>query len=575
MFRNVDTGKTIYFEQYEGFPLDIEKLRRLIKQTRLISFNGIGYDIPVLSRALTGKTCAEIRAVSDAIIVGGQKWWQVSRSMGFPIVEVDHIDIMEVLPGMGGLKLYGGRLHCPTLQDMPIEHDEHVTPAQHQLIRDYCANDLALTEALYKKMLPQIQLREKMSAEYEIDLRSKSDAQIAETVIKQEVQKLKGKVVVRPEIKPWTRFAYTPPAWVKFVGRPLQQLLRDVSDADFKIDHNGSVVMPEVLAEALIPIGKGVYRMGIGGLHSSEAVQAHFATDQAILVDRDVRSYYPATIINQGLAPAQMGKEFLQVYRGIVKRRLEAKAAGDKVTDDALKICINGSFGKFGSKWSILYAPDLLIQVTITGQLALLMLIEMLEKEGIPIVSANTDGIVIKCPTSKIDEMDLIVEDWETRTGFETEATPYSAIYSRDVNNYLAIKPDGAIKAKGVYSTTAINKNPNNAICVEAAINALQNSDRFGIEDFIRESRDITKFVTVRTVKGGALKDGAYLGKVVRWIYAKGVTGTINYQTNGYIVPRTEGAKPLMTLGEFPDDIDYDWYIAEAEGILKDIGAVA
>jgi hypothetical protein len=43
---------------------------------------------------------------------------------------------------------------------------------------------------------------------------------------------------------------------------------------------------------------------------------------------------------------------------------------------DSLKITINGSFGKLGNYYSALYAPDLMVQVTVTGQLALLKLIE-------------------------------------------------------------------------------------------------------------------------------------------------------------------------------------------------------
>lgn len=62
------------------------------------------------------------------------------------------------------------------------------------------------------------------------------------------------------------------------------------------------------------------------------------------------------------------------------------------------KIVLNGTFGKLGSKYSFLYSPNLMIQVTITGQLALLMLIEALEAAGISVVSANTDGIVSRCP---------------------------------------------------------------------------------------------------------------------------------------------------------------------------------
>jgi len=59
-----------------------------------------------------------------------------------------------------------------------------------------------------------------------------------------------------------------------------------------------------------------------------------------------------------------------------------------KKTANTLKTLLNGSFGKLGSRYSIFYAPTEMLQVTITGQLALLMLIEMMELCGIPVVSA-------------------------------------------------------------------------------------------------------------------------------------------------------------------------------------------
>jgi DNA polymerase elongation subunit (family B) len=183
----------------------------------------------------------------------------------------------------------------------------------------------------------------------------------------------------------------------------MQWTLATVCSALFVVGEDGTIGMPEQLKELGIAIGDSVYRMGIGGLHSSEQKAIHYATDDTILVDRDVASYYPAIILNTGMYPEQMGPNFLTVYRDIVRQRLDAKKRGDKVAADSLKITINGTFGKLGSPWSTLYAPNLLIQVTVTGQLALLMLIERLELRGIPVVSANTDGLVIKCP-KRLDE---------------------------------------------------------------------------------------------------------------------------------------------------------------------------
>lgn len=244
---------------------------------------------------------------------------------------------------------------------------------------------------------------------------------------------------------------------------------------------------------------------------------------------------------------------------------LETAAAGGKIT-------INGSFGKFGSKWSTLYSPSLLIQTTITGQLSLLMLIEQLSFwSGIEVVSANTDGIVIKCHKDFETDMLATVKNWEEITQFETEETRYDAIYSRDVNNYVALKAGGGVKLKGVFAEVGLAKNPTNEVCVDAVTARLVNGTP--VEKTIHECTDIRKFVNIRKVNGGAVKGDEFLGKAVRWYYAVGETGTINYSGSGYIVARSLGAKPLMMLPDLiPDDLDYDWYIKEAHDILADVG---
>ena len=176
--------------------------------------------------------------------------------------------------------------------------------------------------------------------------------------------------------------------------------------------------------------------------------------------------------------------------------------------------------------------------------------------------------------------MKYIISVWEERTNFKTEETNYSALYSRDINNYIAVKTDGKCKTKGAYANpwndpkSAIfrfHKNPQTTICIEAIIDFITN--RSSIEHYITSNREIEKFISVRNVKGGAVKDSVYLGKVVRFYYAKGERGYIEYKKNGNKVPKSDGAKPLMDLPiEFPNDIDYSWYIKEAEKILYELG---
>jgi hypothetical protein len=353
---------------------------------------------------------------------------------------------------------------------------------------------------------------------------------------------------------------------------------------------SGSVEMPKELKDLKVPIGNCVYRMGIGGLHSTEEKVSYKADDETYIIDRDVASYYPAIILNQNLAPKQMGKAFIDVYRSLVDRRLKAKRNGDKVNADSLKIVINGSFGKLGSRYSCLYAPDLLLQVTLTGQLALLMLIEAIELVGISIISANTDGILIKCPKNRYENLNKIIKEWETKTNFETEETKYKAVYSRDVNNYIAIKEDFkqkgneeflddklGCKTKGTYSergsalNSILSKNPEKLICSDAILQLLVNG--ISIEQTIMNCKDVRRFIVVRNVKGGAHKNGRYLGKVVRWYYAKNETGIIQYVLTGNKVPNTECAKSMMVLAHsVPDDLNYEYYIKETEEMLYDLG---
>jgi hypothetical protein len=177
----------------------------------------------------------------------------------------------------------------------------------------------------------------------------------------------------------------------------------------------------------------------------------------------------------------------------------------------------------------------------------------------------------MKCARSERDLMLSIFEQWEKETGFQTEETEYSALYSRDINNYIAIKPDGSFKTKGEYAETSLSKTPATHICSRALVDYLQLG--IPIEKTILACTDIRDFVSVRGVTGGGVKDGEFLGKAVRWYYAKNQTGCIVYHKNGNKVPKTDGAKPLMTLPEnLPGDIDYDWYVAETKSMLKDLG---
>lgn len=598
-FKCIETGKVVCFERSPDKDFNGESLRWMMFKFCTIGFYSQGYDMPMVFAAAQGYSAQTLHAVSQALVIDGLRPRDVAKQFKFriPFDLINQIDLIEVAPLEGALKLYAARLQAPRLQDLPFDPSRVLSRDDAEVIKHYNVNDLDNTELLYRELLPEIKLRERLGKEYNQDLRSRSDAQIAEAVIASELAKLTGRYPVKP--RPDLRgVRYEAPAWVGYVSPQLRAAVDAIEAATFPLDGNGSPMWPEGLGERertktgyswtlKARIGASVYKLGMGGLHSCEKNVAHIADEDTLLIDRDVASYYPRIILNEKLFPAHLGVAFLHVYEGLVNKRLTAKATGDKTTANALKITINGGFGKFGNLYSLLYSPKLLLQVTITGQLALLMLIEMIEHHGISVVSGNTDGIVIKCQKTRYDDLLNIIKLWEQITGFETEETRYKAIYARDVNNYFAVKEKGdkdgktladrlGVKVKGVYSevgsalNSVLSKNAEHLVCSDAVLHAITNG--VPVRETIEACRDLRRFTTIRKVKGGAQKNDVFIGKVIRWYYAKDCPGPIRYIESGNIVGKTEGARPLMDLPpEFPIDVDFDWYVREAESILEEI----
>lgn len=615
-FKRVRDGKIVSFELSDRSVLNVDRVRDIIMQNRIITYNGLGYDMPMIWLAIGGATNARLKRASDQIIQGGVKYWEVEDILDVRIPRSDHIDLMEPQPNaFAGLKTLNGRLHGKKMQDLPIEPDAVLTHADMDLLTKYCFNDLDATHLLYDALAEPLALRDYLSEEYSVNFRSKSDAQIGEGIIKKRIEEATRQKVQRVEVPAGTVFQYPVPDYMAFDTPELIEIVERLRTTEFIVKHDGKVDLPLFLANKKITIGQTTYAMGIGGLHSTEAARTVVPPPGSFLRDFDVAAFYPSIILGSGLYPKAVGKEFLAVYRKIRDDRIAAKARVKEIDeglkslfgrrgvevelsilnqerrenvskDQGLKISINGIYGKLGSPYSILYAPHLMIAVTLTGQLALLMLIDRAERAGIQVVSANTDGVVFLC---RDDQSELLVEvtsQWQRDTDFVLETTDYASLHSASVNTYIAIKPDGKVKRKGTLANprkegdtrTQLMKNPCMSVCSDAVVALLTHGTP--LADTIRACTDIRDFVTVVNVKGGGTWRGEYLGKVVRYIWstdgAEILYKTAHATTGNYKkVSKSDGCRPVMDLpDELPSDIDYARYIAEANEILQDIGAV-
>jgi hypothetical protein len=286
---------------------------------------------------------------------------------------------------------------------------------------------------------------------------------------------------------------------------------------------------------------------------------------------------------------------------------------------NSLKITLNGTFGKLGSSYCSFYSPDLMLAVTITGQLNLLCLIDELERiKGVEVLSANTDGIMVGYPPTMRDKLLKVFDQNSKRTSFVYEETPYRKVAMKDVNNYIAITTDGKVKAKGLYAEAGLMKNPTMPVCSHAAVQYLLTGKK--PELTIRQHKKFADFTAIRNVKGGGVqhqkwtlvddwvlvedhgnatniwlspitgkkekrksKPNAYhhgiggnpFGRVARWYMTTQDLPPITYVSNGNLVPKTEGAKLCMILpAAIPADLNRDWYVRETYEILNHIGAI-
>lgn len=575
-FKLHKVNKFIQLECGQDKNFNSKFLSWIMHNYKTVGFNSIAYDLNVIWLAYVWQNAENLKDATNDLILNNFRRKELQEKYKFFVYKTNHIDLINVAPLKGSLKLYGARLHTKSIQEQPFDINADLTENEIQQLKQFNCNQLSITEELFDFMKERLELREAMGNEYNEDLMSKSDAQIAEVVLAKEIGKINGARPKRPEIATGTVFKYTVPMYIQYQSSDLRQMIDRIKNAKFVVNNYGKIELPDALKRS-VKIGKGEYRLGIGGLHSSETNVCYKATNNLSIVDDDVISYYPKIVTTLGLYPIACGPAFLQAYNRIIDSRIAAKRAKRITESNGKKIVINGAGGKFSDFWSILFSPNLTIQMTVTGQLALLLLIEFLELSGIEVISANTDGIVKLVTKDKEEDLKKCISYWEQQTGFETEQTRYNGYYARDVNSYYALKTDKGIKKKGPWSEvgsqsgTKLDTNPIVLICSDAVEALLAHNKP--IEETILNCKDFTRFVSVRQAKApGAHWKGEYLGRVLRWYYAKGETGCIQTVAANNKVADSDGAKPCLDLPDsFPDDIDYQWYINKTTEILYEI----
>lgn len=203
-----------------------------------------------------------------------------------------------------------------------------------------------------------------------------------------------------------------------------------------------------------------------------------------------------------------------KVYEDVLERRMQAKAAGDTATANALKLVCNTTYGCLLNQYNDLYDPLMGRSVCISGQLYLLELAMHLYKdvEDLKIIQLNTDGIMIEFDDSDYTLVKAMIDEWQERTGFELEEDVITRIVQKDVNNYIEVQKDGKAKAKGGYLVKGISPagafNVNNSCVIVATALKEYFVNCTPVEDTINNCNDIFQFQII--AKAGAKYKEAY-----------------------------------------------------------------
>lgn len=382
------------------------------------------------------------------------------------------------------------------------------------------------------------------------------------------------------------------------------------------------------VADALNVVVDGLeYVCGTGGIHASLDSEITYSSSETKIIDVDVASMYPSLSIANGCYPEHLGEKFCDIYEGLfIQRRSHAKGTAENAM---LKLALNGVYGASNDQYSPLYDPMFTMKITINGQLSLMMLSEQLLKvDGLRIIMANTDGVTFVCPADKEELAVKVYNEWEKTTGLILERADYKMMAQADVNSYIAVTTSGKIKTKGryVYDGLGWHQNQSTLVIPMAAVKYLV--DGTPIEDTILNHTDTYDFMArtkvpkssslVLTAEDGTeeqlqntcryyvSKTGGSMvkimpplekGKVV-WdcVDPEGNVERVDTKAKmqsrskrGWKVvevmlppePRRIGinagqlVKPCNNMRDFKgmDDINYDWYIEQAEK-LASLGSV-
>ena len=461
---------TFAFEQSEG-PLDLyfevspwvddsEILLHFLKSIRaqrgnLIGFNNLMFDYPILHTVLSMK-----RIVPQIIYDKAQSIIREDngiftrippREISIPQIDLFKIHHFDNKARSTSLKSLEFNMRSSSIQDLPFPVGKMLSKDESLILKKYNQHDVHQTKLFYLHSKEMIKFREYLTKKYNRDFMNHNDTKIGKDYFIMELEKSgtfcytykdKQRVPVQTQ-RSHIRLNDAILPWIKFETKEFQRImdwlkLQSITET--------KAIFKDLTARS----GDIEFVFGLGGIHGSVESKIITSNEEYIILDLDVKSYYPNLAISNNFYPEHLGENFCSIYKSLYTQRDSFEKGSPE--NSMLKLALNGVYGDSNNPFSPFYDPLFTMRITLNGQLLLCLLAEkLLTVDNLSIVQINTDGLTLFFPRRSLAKVHKIQDWWQSKTNLVLEESVYNRMFIRDVNNYIAEYKNKKVKRKGAY----------------------------------------------------------------------------------------------------------------------------
>ena len=363
---------------------DISRLRAFLTQPDIVlgSFNGKHYDDYVVKTMINGGTNYHVKKHNDHIISGGEPWGYSPfdyDEMLFKRLPCPTFDLRDDIADPGvSLKSIEGNL-CRKIVEckVPFNLDRPLTKDEINEVEKYLDEDLDGTIALYwERKEDYLDAKALVGEMYGLP---------AEEALGLTNAKLSARVLEAKAVKRTDERDYVIPPNIDTESIPKVVLdfflqIRDKSIPDAKLFGAGKGSKGMTLDIIFkTSYGSCPVTYAWGGVHGAKPCVTVEETKDRVIINQDVGSLYPNSMINFGYCSRSMRDP--EAYVKLVRKRLGYKKAGDKKRANALKLVVNTVYGAMLNLYNDLADRWAGRSVCISNQLAMTVLIVQLAKQ--------------------------------------------------------------------------------------------------------------------------------------------------------------------------------------------------